>query len=164
MLMPTWVSLLRLQTIERANSVGRHQIRYAILPHEGPLDSRTIRTAYNFNHPMKLITGPEDKRAVFESITLDGSPSLILDCIKRGEDDEDVSRGELPTRKGRSVILRIYDSLGGTSRGTIRTKLDVQKVWKTNVLEDDEVELSLKNGAVDIELRPFEVATYRLQL
>ena len=88
MLMPTWVSLLRLQTIERANSVGRHQIRYAILPHEGPLDSRTIRTAYNFNHPMKLITGPEDKRAVFESITLDGSPSLILDCIKRGEDDE----------------------------------------------------------------------------
>jgi alpha-mannosidase len=113
---------------------------------------------------MKLITGPEDKRAVFESITLDGSPSLILDCIKRGEDDEDVSRGELPTRKGRSVILRIYDSLGGTSRGTIRTKLDVQKVWKTNVLEDDEVELSLKNGAVDIELRPFEVATYRLQL
>ena len=40
----------------------------------------------------------------------------------------------------------------------------MQKVWKTNVLEDDEVELSLKNGAVDIELRPFEVATYRLQL
>ena len=77
-----------------------------------------------------------------------------------------MSRGELPRRKGRSIILRIYDSLGGTSRGSIRLSkmLDVKKVWKTNVLEDDEVDLSIRHGEVEIELRPFEVATYRLQL
>ena len=105
--------------------------------------------------------------SVIESISLSGSPSLVLDTIKRGEDDEDVSRGELPKRKGRSIILRVYDSLGGTSRGTIKVDskiLNVKKVWKTNVLEDDEAELRLKDGEVKIELRPFEVATYRLQL
>ena len=105
--------------------------------------------------------------SVIESISLSGSPSLVLDTIKRGEDDEDVSRGELPKRKGRSIILRIYDSLGGTSRGTIKVNrkvLDVKKVWKTNVLEDNEAELKYRDGEVKIELRPFEVATYRLQL
>jgi alpha-mannosidase len=152
--------------------IGRHHIRYAILPHSGPLDSRTIRTAYNFNHPMRLYSAISSSKApssdLFSAITLHGSPSLVLDCIKRGEDDEDVSRGELPKRKGKSVILRIYDSLGGTSRGTIKvgSVLGVKKVWKTNVLEDDEVELGLRHGEVEVEveLRPFEVVTYRLQL
>ena len=104
--------------------------------------------------------------SLLSAITLHGSSSLILDCVKRGEDDEDVSRGELPKRKARSIILRIYDSLGGTSRGTIKISkaLDVKRVWKTNVLEDDEAECKLKGGEVEIELRPFEVATYRLQL
>ena len=62
--------------------------------------------------------------------------------------------------------MRIYDSLGGKSRGTIKTgkELDVKKVWKTNILEDDETEYKVKAGEVEIELRPFEVATYRLQL
>ena len=90
----------------------------------------------------------------------------MLDCIKRGEDDEDVSRGELPKRKGRSIIVRIYDSLGGTSRGTIKVSemLHLKKVWKTNILEDDGTPLSIKDGEINIELRPFEVATFRLQL
>ncbi|EHK98100.1 putative Alpha-mannosidase 2C1 [Glarea lozoyensis 74030] len=101
-----------------------------------------------FSNPIKLI----------------GNPSLILDTIKRGEDDEDVSRGELPKRKGKSVVLRIYDSLGGTSKGTIETTLNVKKVYKTNILEDDEDEISISDGKIDITLRPFEVATFRLQL
>ena len=87
--------------------------------------------------------------------------------IKRGEDDEDVSRGELQQRDGQSIILRIYDSLGGKSRGTIETKLPIKAAWKCSVLEDDMEKLKIhgqETAKVDIELRPFEVATYRLQL
>ncbi len=101
---------------------------------------------------------------LLNAIALDGSPSLILDTIKRGEDDEDVSRGDLPKKAGRSVILRVYESLGGKSRGTIRTSLPVKKVYKCNLLEDDGEELRIHRGEVEIELRPFEVATFRLQL
>ena len=80
-----------------------------------------------------------------------------------------MSRGDLPARKdGRNVVLRIYDSLGGKARGRIEWDekwLKVQKVMKTNVLEDDmgEVRMDGKSGA-DIELRAFEIATFRLQL
>lgn len=61
------------------------------------------------------------------------------------------------------MIIRIYDSLGGTSKGTVETTLNIGRVWKTNVLEDDEEELKCEDGKFDITLRPFEVATYRLQ-
>ena len=101
------------------------------------------------------------------SIQLTGSPALVLDTIKRGEDDEDVSRGELPTRKGRSVVVRVYESLGGKARGCICVDgdvLPVMKVAKVNLLEDDGEEMKFEEGKCRIELRAFEVATFRLQL
>lgn len=161
------LSLLRAPKAPDAHAdMGRHHIRYAILPHSGPLDSRTVRMASNFNHPMKIYSHPSASAgsSLLSSISLGGSPALILDTIKRGEDDEDVSRGELAKRKGRSIILRIYESLGGKARGTIKTSLEVKRVWKTNLLEDDGDELEIRDGEVKIELRAFEVATFRLQL
>ncbi|EPE36062.1 Galactose mutarotase-like protein [Glarea lozoyensis ATCC 20868] len=161
------LSLLRAPKAPDAHAdMGRHHIRWAILPHTGDLGPTTVRTAYNFNNPLKLAqsTTPITPATFSNPIKLIGNPSLILDTIKRGEDDEDVSRGELPKRKGKSVVLRIYDSLGGTSKGTIETTLNVKKVYKTNILEDDEDEISISDGKIDITLRPFEVATFRLQL
>ncbi|KAL2072506.1 hypothetical protein VTL71DRAFT_11849 [Oculimacula yallundae] len=161
------LSLLRAPKAPDAHAdMGRHHIRWAILPHQGDLGSTTVRTGYNFNNPLKLTQSSKTLEAsAFSSpIKLTGNPSLILDCVKRGEDDEDVSRGELARRKGKSVILRIYDSLGGTSKGTIETSLDVKKVWKTNILEDDEEEVKIEKSKIEITLRPFEVATFRLQL
>lgn len=161
------LSLLRAPKAPDAHAdMGRHHIRWALLPHQRALGSTTVRTAFNFNNPLKLYKASKDIEAsVFESpIKLTGDQSLILDTVKRGEDDEDVSRGELRKRKGQSVILRIYDSLGGTSRGTIETTLDVKRVWKTNVLEDDGEELKVEGGKIDITLKPFEVGTFRLQL
>ena len=60
--------------------------------------------------------------------------------------------------------MRIYESLGGRARGTIKTTLRVKKVCKTNLLEDDGEVMEIKDGEVRIELRAFEVATFRLQL
>jgi len=162
------LSLLRAPKAPDAHAdMGRHHIKWAIMPHLGALGPDTVRAAYNFNHPLKLASVMSDKpeKQWLNAITLTGAKSLVLDCIKRGEDDEDVSRGELTKRPGQSVILRIFESLGGKSRGTIETTLPVKTAYKTNVLEDDgeELEISTK-GKIDIELRPFEVATFRLQL
>ncbi|KAI1872893.1 uncharacterized protein JN550_003767 [Neoarthrinium moseri] len=163
------LSLLRAPKAPDAHAdMGTHKIRWAILPHEGALGATTVRTAYNFNNPMKIATAGADVRAALASqpVKLSGDSSLILDCVKRGEDDEDVSQDDnIPKRKGKNVILRIYDSLGGHSRGTVSTIWDVKKVHKTNVLEDDleEVEVA-KDGSFQVKLRPFEVATYRLEL
>ena len=156
---------------------GRHHIRWAIMPHASPLDHNIVRAAQNFNNPLKIyslspkqIPSTDSQSLASTSQTLfplrlEGSPALVLDCIKRGEDDEDVSRGFLPTRKGRSIIVRVYESLGGRARGSLSFGyLKVKKVWKCNLLEDDGEEVEMEDGAIKIDLKAFEVGTWRLQL
>jgi alpha-mannosidase len=167
------LSLLRAPKAPDAHAdMGRHSIRYAILPHAGPLDDRTVRAGFNFNNPLVAEkAGPKASaaNAVFKALSVKGAPSLILDVIKRGEDDVDVSYDGVPTRPGKSVILRVYESLGGKARGSIETTLPVKKAFKCNILEDDEhpdlhIESVDGGSTIKIELRAFEVATFRLQL
>ena len=160
------------------NETGRHHIRYAILPHIGSLGPTTVRAGFEFNNPLRLVSprsssaGASVGDSLFNALRFSGPPSIILDTVKRGEDDEDVSRGELAKRKGRSVICRIYDSLGGTGTGTLAWHGKVAKAWRTNVLEDDGEELKVvatetKDGCichVNVLVKPFEVVTVRLQL
>ncbi|KAK4091357.1 CAZyme family GH38 [Purpureocillium lilacinum] len=150
--------------------MGHHSIRWAIFPHQGSLSSATVKAAYAFNNPLKALSA---SKATVESLTgapvkvvsLDESDSVILDTVKRGHDDEDVSRREgLRVNKGKSVILRFYESLGGHSRATIKTQFNVKRVTKVNLLEDELEEVKHAEGDFDIRLRPFEVATYKVQL
>lgn len=156
------LSLLRAAKAPDANAdMGRHHISWAIYPHTGALGPDTVRTAYAFNNPLRLV---RSTKPLEQLVTLTGDASLVLDTIKRGEDDEDVSNGSLPVREGRSIIIRVYESLGGTSRGSIRTSLGVKSVYRTNILEDDIERIKIDDGEFQIELRPFEVSTWRLQL
>lgn len=165
------LSLLRSPKAPDANAdMGRHSIRWAILPHKGALSSTTVRAAYEFNNPLKVLSGSSTSiQRLSESpirlVNTNESKSLILDTIKRGHDDEDVTTNQMMrVNKGQSIICRVYESLGGHSRATIETKYDVQRVTKTNILEDDIEEISVEGGKFNIELRPFEVATFKLQL
>lgn len=167
------LSLLRAPKAPDAHAdMGRHHIRYAILPHAGALDARTIRAGFNFNNPLVVENaGPKASASndLFKSLSIKGAPSLILDVVKRGEDDADVSWDGTPVRPGKCVILRVYESLGGKARGTIETTLPVKSAFKCNVLEDietDGLDIATEDGrsVIKIELRAFEVATYRLQL
>jgi alpha-mannosidase len=166
------LSLLRSPKSPDAHAdMGLHNFRYALLPHAGQLDHNVVRAAYNFNHQLHLVRGNPTSGNVFKTFTLTGSPSLVISAIKRFEDDKDVSRGFLPIRgkkDSKSVIIRVYDSLGGKSRGHIVSKRAIAGAWKTNILEDDQEQLDVLSDSdkdkIPIQLRPFEVATYRLEL
>lgn len=180
------LSLLRAPKAPDAHAdMGRHTTKYAIFPHAGPLTNATVRKAFEFNNPLRVIghkapstaadlAGLRDaKPGVLSAFKIIGADNLILDTIKRGEDDEDVSRGELPIKKGHSVIVRVYDALGGKSKAVLTWgSVKVRKVIKTNALEDEEDDLSaqmvnVRGGegqGVKIEVRAFEVATYKLVL
>ncbi|KAF2806132.1 uncharacterized protein BDZ99DRAFT_466406 [Mytilinidion resinicola] len=173
------LSLLRAPKAPDAHAdMGRHHIRYAILPHTGPLSTLTIRTARAFNSPLHLGThaSPASIAPLLSSLRISGADNLVLDTVKRGEDDKDMPSIGLPLRKDRSVIVRMYDAMGGKSRGVLSWGvLDVKRVEKCNVLEDDGEEISIvetevlvdgerTSKGVEIEVRAFEVATYRLVL
>ncbi|KJZ76708.1 hypothetical protein HIM_04044 [Hirsutella minnesotensis 3608] len=164
------LSLLRAPKAPDANAdMGKHSIRWAIFPHKGSLSAATVKAAYAFNNPLKLLSASDAAEtlaaAPIKLINQDESESLIVDAVKRGHDDEDVSRHEgLRVNKGQSVIVRIFESLGGRSRGTIQTTLNVKRVTRVNILEDELDEVKFADGKFAVELRPFEVATFKLQL
>ncbi|KXH28749.1 glycosyl hydrolase family 38 domain-containing protein [Colletotrichum salicis] len=155
--------------------MGKHTIRWATLPHRGPLGPETVRAAYEFNNPLKVVSasgdspllkvgGDGDGAAGSFPVALTGDENLVLATIKRSEDDEDVVDGELPVRPGRSVVLRVYGSLGGRGRGRVVTRWEVKRVYKTNLLEDDDEEVRVEDGGFKVDLGPFQLQTYRLEL
>jgi alpha-mannosidase len=100
-------------------------------------------------------------------IRIAGAPNLVIDTVKRGDDDEDVSVDNLPKRKGKNIIIRLFDSLGGKSTGTLYWgKIPVKKAFYTNLLEDDGKELPISDDgeSVSVTVRAFEVFTLRLEL
>ncbi|KAH6663350.1 glycosyl hydrolase family 38 domain-containing protein [Halenospora varia] len=146
--------------------MGKHHIRWAIMPHQGELGAQTVRGAFNFNNPLKLMSVSEsgDCSLAKFPIILKGDENLVLDTVKRGEDDEDIYLSGLPKRKGKSVIIRIYDALGGHGRGTVETIWKLSEVFKTNLLEDDTEEVLFNEGKFEVDLGAFQVQTYRLVL
>ena len=164
------LSLLRAPKAPDAHAdMKKHHFRWAIMPHGGPLDERTVRAGFNFNFQLRVSSHPDpsslDGLMSAFKFTYDSSPSLIVDTVKRGEDDEDVSNGDMPAKKGRHVILRVYDSLGGRSRGTISMgAVKVDKAWKCNLLEDELEEVKVGKDGLEVELRAFEVASFKLRI
>ncbi|KAH7305165.1 alpha-mannosidase [Rhexocercosporidium sp. MPI-PUGE-AT-0058] len=172
------LSLLRSPKAPDGNAdIGHHRIRWAMMPHRGSLGSQTVRAAFNFNNPLKLMSLAAPKKQLLDEVSnqssilskapiaLTGDDNLVLDWVKRGEDDTDVSLDALPKRKGKSIVVRIYDAVGGMGRGTIKTEYGLEKVFKTNILEDELEEiLVLEGGNFEVVLTAFEIATYRLVL
>jgi len=58
---------------------------------------------------------------VLESIQISGTPNVILDTIKRGEDDHDVSSTPIKKRDSQNVVLRVYEAYGGKGKAIIST-------------------------------------------
>lgn len=146
--------------------MGRHKIRYALLPHAGRLDGKVVRTAHNFNQPLRLVNAGD---VSLGAIRYEGPEQVILSTIKRAEDDSDTSNGLLPNKnKGKNVIVRVYDSLGGKTKGKLVVDLPVAKVTKVNLLEQPLEEVQFSKGdqgtSIPITLRAFEIASFMVQI
>ncbi|KAF3923173.1 Alpha-mannosidase [Dactylellina cionopaga] len=167
------LSLIRAPKAPDAHAdMGRHKIRYAIAPHEGPLDHRVVRAGYDLNNPVRVQYAAPSAKASLDGVWLTGADNVILDHVKRGEDDEEFGDLTIVKRKGDSVVVRIFDSMGGKSKVSINSKWAIKKITKCNVLEDDleDVEVAEVKGesgdvwTAEVVLRAFEVGTYRLWL
>src|SRR5437773_1502612 len=81
-------------------------------------EAAVVRAGYNFNHPLRVghVATSSDAnkvKEIVESIQFSGTPNVILDTVKRGEDDDDVTSTPIKKRDSRNLILRIYEAYGG---------------------------------------------------
>lgn len=172
------ISLLRAATEPDAEQdQGPHDFSWAVLPHVGHfLESDVPIAAYLYNSPLHVRSVP-NARFQYEPgheppFSISGAHNVILETIKRGEDD-DVS-GSGP----HTVVLRLYEAYGGHTNAKllISTSVGVQKAILTNLLEDDHeddlvftaaAEEDAKRGYshyIKLSFRRFEVKTVKLTL
>ncbi|GAA5834834.1 hypothetical protein JCM9279_007122 [Rhodotorula babjevae] len=180
------LSLLRAATIPDAEQdQSTHKFSFAVLPHRGAFaesDVPAVARAYNYPlHLRRIPSSPKDalshlvgdaERA--SPFSLSGDRNIILDTVKRGEDDHFSVKANEQT-----VILRLYEAYGGAGKVKVVSRLaEGKKVVKAEVvdlLERPLKDLSLSTSTAgpagqqevvaDVpRLRAFEVLTVRLTI
>lgn len=144
------LSLLRSPTWPDAKAdMGRHGFRYALYPHAGsPQAGGVVHAAMAFNQPLSAqATGLKPVTQTFFEIN---NPAIIIDTVKKAEDSND-------------LIVRLYESSGGHQVGRLMSSLPIIKAQVVNLLEDD-LSKAAWRGGLTVELKPFEIVTYKLVL
>jgi len=166
------ISLLRAGTApDPEQDQGEHKFSWAVMPHQNHfLDSDVPMAAYLYNSPLRVRYLPKDGDALMATLpppfTVEGAKNVILETVKRGEDDDFGGKGTT------TVILRFYEAFGGHAQARLKISgyLAVSKAYITNLLEDEGDELTVMSadgieGApafIKLDFRGFEVKTVRL--
>jgi len=126
------LSLLRAPTAPDADSDQyKHTFSFAVLPHRGSFaESDTPVAGWLFNSPSHLRRIPRAKVPAAQAtakapVWLKGARNVLLETIKRGEDDH---FGDTPGEGERqTVVLRLYEAFGGQGRVKLETEWEVEK-------------------------------------
>jgi alpha-mannosidase len=144
------LSLLRSPTEPDAHAdEGQHTFRYALLPHGGGWDERTVAAAYAFNDPCLFTPlNGRPKQGQFSLVSVD-QPNVVIETIKQAED-------------GNGLIVRLYESQRSRGPVTLRTGFNLASASSTDLLEHDRS--NLKNSAREVyfDLLPYQILTLRL--
>ena len=124
---------------------GVHFLAYALLPHEQGFSAESvIRPAYELNVP--LMTGDAAAGAPLLSVS---SPNVIVESVKPAED-------------GRGYIVRLYEAERSSCETTVSFGREVSSVYRCNLLEEDSARMEVRDHAVRVMFRAFEIVSLRV--
>ncbi len=150
------ISLLRSPTSPDPEAdQGDHRFGYALLPRDHI--NATVVNAYLFNDP--ILIQPTAQRATPDasdeiqrlalSLLTSYEKNVIVETIKRAED-------------GNGIIVRLYEF--ARRRGTVTLEIDfpLQAAYITNLLEENQEQLTPNGSTVSLFVKPFQIVTLRL--
>jgi alpha-mannosidase len=150
------ITLLRSPTMpDPMADYGEHDFKYSLYPHSGPWNEETQREAYLLNDPIVVYRQKMDHRPQTIvndrwSIVSVSKPNVIIETVKRAED-------------GNGIIIRLYESQRKRGQVQVRFGFAVEAVWETNLLEENESELSVEKDSIPLNLRPYQIVTLRVK-
>lgn len=152
------ISLLRSPTMPDPEAdQGEHRFAYSLLPHSGGWDETTIRSAYALNDPLIVATPGADTAAttaqtderLMASLLRVDRPNIVIETVKRADD-------------GAGIIVRMYESRRQRGAATLTPGFQVAEAWRTNLLEENQSALEVRDGQIHLSVRPYEIITLRL--
>jgi alpha-mannosidase len=75
--------------------------------------------------------------------------NVVIETVKKAEDDN-------------GIVVRMYEAHGCRGRRTFKTTLPVRRVVETNLMEKVEKRLTVKQGRVSLDFKPFQIRTIKL--
>ena len=116
---------------------------YSLLPHVGAFSAETVvQPAYILNTPVVKADGILNAPKLFSV----SEPNVICEAVKNAEDIEN------------AYVIRLYECERNLTNCKIAFS-GAKNVWRTNMLEEKQEELTLDNGTVSLTVKPFEIVT-----
>ncbi len=138
--------------------LGRHQIRYALLPHAGPLElAEALKAGYAFNHPViPVATTVHEGELPPEAGALEVlTPNVMVAALKRAEE-------------GEGTILRLFEFEGRDTQAQVRLSQVLASAnapaVETDLLEEPLAQSTARmNGDVlQVQVPAYGIATVRI--
>ncbi len=142
------LSLLRSPTYpDPAADRGRHRFIYAFRVWDGPLETSGVTEAAEvLNDPLITVPGS----SVPLRLLACSDPCITVESVKLSED----GTGDL--------VIRMYESMGGTRTAVIHPFLPFSAVCLCSLEEEPGELLPVRDGTFTVSFRPFEIVTLRL--
>ena len=153
-------NVLRLTLLRASDDPGKsvdanqiHCFTYSLYPHSGDYTQGVVRESYQLNVPM--LTRPTNAAKgkllpCMSSLSISGD-NIVVETIKKAEDDG-------------SIIVRLYEAHGWRGRYELKTSLPVTQIIETDLMENEETVLKLRNGKASLDFKPFQIRTFKLIL
>ncbi len=136
---------------DRFADQGEQIFTYSFLPHKNALpESDVMREAANLNRPLLMADGYEAGIAQMP-FRLE-SDHIVMDVVKRGEKDD-------------SLIIRLIETAGGYSEGTLSFNQAPAAVFETDLMEWNTLrQLESADTTLSLSMTPFEIRTLRVEM
>jgi alpha-mannosidase len=131
---------------------GHHEFTYSLYPHSGSWkDALTIRQGYELNY--KLIALPVEKHAgtlpAEHAFLQTNADNIIVSSMKKAEDEN-------------ALVVRFYEWAGKQGEVTLELPQGAQSASETNLMEKAEGSIPVRNDAITVSTKPYEIKTVRV--
>jgi len=135
-----------------AQCLRMHVFEYSVIPHPGDwIQARSYQHAKSFVNPLIAwsVKGEGGELPAQDSLIEVEPDNLVVTAIKQAEDDN-------------STIIRFYEIMGKPVTARIKVKSDYQEAWLTNLNEENEKPVEIKNGKIEVPVAAHQIITIRL--
>lgn len=130
--------------------LGCHEFTYSFLPHTGSLAESTVQSEAAALNRAPLIFAGYSAENVTPVCRLEAE-GLSLEVVKKAEKED-------------CLVVRIVETKGENSHGTLVLREKAAKFYETNLIEWEEgSEQDSQDGGYQLSLTPFEIKTYKIR-
>ncbi len=152
-------NVMRLSLLKSATSPdpeadqGEHRFTYSLYPHSGDWRAGTRAQAADLNLPLTALleAGHGGNLPATWSLVASDSPNLVVETVKKAEDDED-------------LVVRLYEAEGHRGRVALSFGLPVAAASECNLIEEGAEPVEFTGATVEFDYLPYQIRTFKVRL